>query len=156
MQAILNYIFVFLASILHGKTSLSVHKIAAWNRISKRPIERSLRKKYLFSKWANPGLFSFIFVLFQANNTIFTTNKYEKISSSSSIWWLDSNPWPPGHKSSPITTRPGLPPRNNMFCVAKMFFLEKKFFLWSFHASSNMDNHASRVTRSLSKMLPIS
>ena len=78
MQAILNYIFVFLASILHGKTSLSVHKIAAWNRISKRPIERSLRKKYLFSKWANPGLFSFIFVLFQANNTIFTTNKYEK------------------------------------------------------------------------------
>ena len=28
----------------------------------------------------------------------------------SSLWCWDSNPWPSGHESPPITTRPGLPP----------------------------------------------
>ena len=32
------------------------------------------------------------------------------MSSASSIWRRDLNPQPPEHESSPIITRPGLPP----------------------------------------------
>ena len=34
----------------------------------------------LFLKWANPGLFSFIFGLFKQTLQIFTTNRCEKMS----------------------------------------------------------------------------
>ena len=54
------------------------------------------------------SLFFVYFRSFQANSTIFTTNKCDKYASS--IWRRDSNPWPLKHESSPITTRPGLPP----------------------------------------------
>ena len=57
-----------------------------------------------------PASFSFIFGLFQKNNTIFTTNQCEKMSSPSSIRRRDSNPWPFESESPPLTTRPGLPP----------------------------------------------
>ena len=33
-----------------------------------------------FFKWANPGLFRLCFRSFQTNNTIFTTNQFEKMS----------------------------------------------------------------------------
>ena len=33
--------------------------------------------------------------------------------SISSIWCWDSNPQPLEHESSPVTTRPGLPPIHN-------------------------------------------
>ena len=42
--------------------------------------------------------------------TIFITNQSEKISCTSRLPSWDSNPRPPEHESSPITTRPGLPP----------------------------------------------
>ena len=49
-----------------------------------------------------------LFSVFQTNNTIFTTNQCEKCLSS--VWQWDSNPRPFEHESSPIITRPGLPP----------------------------------------------
>ena len=60
----------------------------------------------LFKKWAVPASFSFIFGLFQTNNTMFTTNQCEKISCPSSIRRRDSSPQPLEHESPPITTRP--------------------------------------------------
>ena len=53
-------------------------------------------------------LFFVYFRSFQTNNTTFTTNQCEKCPSS--IWSWDLNPQPFIHESSPITTRPGLPP----------------------------------------------
>ena len=50
-----------------------------------------------------------LFSSFQPNITSFTTNKCEKCPSSIRCW--DSNPRHSEHKSSPITTRPGLLPR---------------------------------------------
>ena len=66
-------------------------------------------------KWAIPSTFSFIFGLFQTNNTISTTNQCEKMSSPSSIRCRDSNPRPLDRESPPITTRPGLPPLRYLF-----------------------------------------
>ena len=63
-----------------------------------------------FFKWANPGLFFIYFRSFQTNTIIFTANQRGKMSCPSSIQSLDSNPQPLKHESSPITTRPGLPP----------------------------------------------
>ena len=61
----------------------------------------------LEKQWANPGLFFFFFVF-----SNFTTNMYVK-KCPSSIWCWDSNSRPLEHES-PITTRPGLPPREKM------------------------------------------
>ena len=63
-----------------------------------------------FFKWANPGLFFVFFGRFKQTLQIFTTNKYEKMISQSSIQHWDSNSRTLNHESSPITTRPGLPP----------------------------------------------
>ena len=49
------------------------------------------------------------------------------MSSPSSIWCRDSNPRLLEHESSPITTRPGLPP----YCWLMLF----RTFLWSIWAS---------------------
>ena len=58
---------------------------------------------------AQPGLFLFIYGLFK--QTIkFLQQMNVKKSCPSSIWHWDSNPQPLEHESSPITTRPGLPP----------------------------------------------
>ena len=56
-----------------------------------------------------PASLFIYFHSFQTNNTIFTTNQCEKCPSSKWLW--DSNPRPLEHESSPITTKPGLPPR---------------------------------------------
>ena len=53
-----------------------------------------------------------LFSSFQANITIFTANKCEKCPSSIQGW--GSNPQPSEHESPPITTRPGLPPVDNV------------------------------------------
>ena len=62
----------------------------------------------IFFKWANPGLFLIYFLSFQTNNTIFTTNQCKKYPCI--IQRQDLNRRPLKHESSPITTRPGLPP----------------------------------------------
>ena len=60
-----------------------------------------------FLKWPTPTYFSFIFGLFQTNNT----NQCEKMSKCpSSIRRWDSNLQPDKHELSPITTRTGLLP----------------------------------------------
>ena len=61
-------------------------------------------------KWANPGLFSFIFGLFKQTLKQFYNKSIWKMSIPSSIWCRDSNPRALDHESPPITTRPGLPP----------------------------------------------
>ena len=81
-----------------------------------------------FFKLANPGLFFVYFRSLQRNiNTIFTTNQCEQTSCQSSIQCWDSNPQPLEHESSPITTRPGLPPTA---------------YLWS--SSAFLQNNTSR------------
>ena len=54
----------------------------------------------------HPRLLFRLFSSFQANITIFTTNKCEKCPSSIQCW--DSNPQHLEIESPPITTRPGL------------------------------------------------
>ena len=62
--------------------------------------------RHSFSKkWAILGLFFVLYLSFQTNITIITTNKCEKCPSSIQCW--DSNPRLLEHES-PITTRPGL------------------------------------------------
>ena len=61
----------------------------------------------IYKNVPSPASFS-VFLSFQTNISIFTTNKYEKCPSS--IWCQDSNPRLSEHESPPITTRPGLPP----------------------------------------------
>ena len=69
-----------------------------------------------FFKWANPGLFLVYFLSFQSKNTIFSTNQCEKMSKCPfSIWHQDLNPQPYKHESSPINTRPWLPPHIIIF-----------------------------------------
>ena len=63
-------------------------------------------------KLAILGLFFVYFRSFQTNNTILTTNQCEKMSCPSSIRHWDSNPRPLECESPPITTRPGLPPKD--------------------------------------------
>ena len=74
-------------------------------------------KPTFLKKWAIPGPFFVYFWSFQTNTyTIFTTNQCEKMPMPSSIPCRDLNPWPLDHESSPITTRPGLPPTSNLLC----------------------------------------
>ena len=60
-----------------------------------------------FLKMGQPGLFFVLFLSFQTNITILTTNKCEKCPSS--IQRRDSNSQPSDYESPPLTTRPGLP-----------------------------------------------
>ena len=63
----------------------------------------------IFLKMGQPRpLFLFIFGLFRQTLQIFRTNICENFPSS--IWCRDLNPQPLEGESSPITTRPGLPP----------------------------------------------
>ena len=68
-------------------------------------------KFYLFLKnGPTPASFIVYFRSFQTNIiTNFTTNKCEKCPPSTRCW--DSNPRPLEHESTPITTRPRLPPK---------------------------------------------
>ena len=68
------------------------------------------RHMFFFKNGPSPASISFIFELFQTNNTIFTTIQCEQMSCPSSIRCRDSNTRPLDCESPPITTRPGLPP----------------------------------------------
>ena len=83
-------------------------------------------KMILFFKWPNAGLFFVYFRSFQTNNTIFTTNQCENFPSSIRCW--DLNPQPLEHKSSPIITRPGLPPEKMMILFGCRLLYLKFFF----------------------------
>ena len=74
-----------------------------------------------FKKWA------VYFLSFQTNNRIFTANQCVKMECPSIIQRWDLNPWPSEHESPPITTRPGLPPKKNIFLHVKHEWLPSKF-----------------------------
>ena len=108
-----------------GKTEDDETTTLTWNassEISLTPLWRLLFLK----KWPNPSLFFIYFRSFQTNNTT-PTNQCEKMSKCPSrIRRCDSNPWPYLRESSPITTRPGLPPLYGdclieMFCFMDLF-----------------------------------
>ena len=74
-----------------------------------------------FKKWANPVLFLFIFSLFKQTIQYLQQINVKKCPSSTRHW--DSNP----HESSPIATRPGLPPYFLLFVqllCAKIYAVE--------------------------------
>ena len=61
-----------------------------------------LQMSHILFKWANPGLFSFIFGLFRKSNTILMQINVKKMSMQ---YW-GSNPQPLEHESPARTTRP--------------------------------------------------
>ena len=79
----------------------------------------------------------------QSNNTIFTTNKCERMSSPSSIRHRDSNRWPLKHELSPITTRPELPSFVYLIvlCIIIIIIINFQLLAWSFklHHPVNID-----------------
>ena len=67
---------------------------------------------FFFNNGPTPASFIGYFLPFQANIiSIFITNICEKCPSS--IWCRDSNPRPLERESTPVTTKPGLPPRSS-------------------------------------------
>ena len=73
----------------------------------------------MFKNGPTPASFSFIFSFFQTNKQILQQINVKWRPSS--IWGQDSNPRPLKHESSPITTRPALPPRIWNVTVYKLF-----------------------------------
>ena len=66
---------------------------------------------FFFLNGPTRPLFRIIFGLFKQTSIHFLQkNQCENFLIPSSIWRRDSNPQPLNHESSPITTRPGLPP----------------------------------------------
>ena len=66
-----------------------------------------------------PGLFLFIFGIYQTNITFF--QQYNaKIIHPIAVWCWDSNPRPFDHESPPITTRPGLMPGRTFLLFAEV------------------------------------
>ena len=65
---------------------------------------RNVVLKVCLKKWANPGLFFIYFRLFKHTLQFLQQINVKKCPSSIRYW--DSNPWPFGHESPPITTRP--------------------------------------------------
>ena len=68
-----------------------------------------LKVQAVFFKMGQPRPLFVYFRSFQTINRIFTTNQCEKCQCIQ-FRLQDSNPRPFEHESSPITTRPGLPP----------------------------------------------
>ena len=105
---------------------------------------------FFFKNGPSPASISFIFELFQTNNTIFTTIQCEQMSCPSSIRRRKSNPRPLECESPPMTTRPGLPPmRRHMCCRAK----KKKNFsvsICQFMERPNYQTNFDIVPRELS------
>ena len=104
-------------------------------------------------KWANPSLFSFIFVF---SNTLGTSNRYVK-NCPSSILCRDSNSRPLEHESPPITTRPGLPPYDLFLCfyILKLYQLGvDRQTLWSNEEIALVRDH-NRPTSKLSVATPL-
>ena len=99
--------------------------------------------KILFFKWANPSLFYHLFSSFQKLITIFTTNKCEKCPSS--IRSRDLNSQLLEHESTPITIRPGLPPKVFQILTTSRWLLSKwlKYFLCKIFQSAWEKNESS-------------
>ena len=77
-------------------------------QLFRQPLIQCYLGRFL-KKWANPGLF----FIFQANNTIFSTNQCEKMSIQYTAPGFE--PQPLKHESSAITTSTGFPPINVRF-----------------------------------------
>ena len=67
--------------------------------------------KICYKNGPTPASFSFIIGLFKQ-----TIQFLQQINVKISIWHRDSNPQPFKHESSPITTRPRLPPLTCKVC----------------------------------------
>ena len=77
-------------------------------------VQCSVASKVIFlKKWANS--FSFIIGLFKKTIQFLQQMNVKKCPSN--IWRWDSNPQPFEHESSPMTTRPALPPSKVILCV---------------------------------------
>ena len=86
--------------------SYNLPTLKAVHRFKACPLPKIL---FYFLNGQSPASFSYIFGLFQTSiNTILQQINVKKCPSS--IWHRDSNPRPSERESSPITTRPGLPP----------------------------------------------
>ena len=108
---------------------------------------KSSSKSFIFFaksiKWANPSLFYHLFSSFQKLITIFTTNKCEKCPSS--IRSRDLNSQLLEHESTPITIRPGLPPKVFQILTTSRWLLSKwlKYFLCKIFQSAWEKNESS-------------
>ena len=76
-------------------------------------VRYSLKACHLFWKIYHTRTLFYLFSSFQTNITNFTQINVKICPSS--IQCSDSNPQPSEHKSPPITTRPGLPPKLAIF-----------------------------------------
>ena len=87
-------------------------------------------------KMGHPGLFFIYFWSFQTYiNTILQLINVKKCPSSIQRW--DSNPRPYKHESSPITTRPGLPPMMLLVFIANHLLRYIMFHFGSFFKLAN-------------------
>ena len=96
-------------------------------RAHKNRIKLTLSRKdhkYFFKKWPTLVSFSFIIVLFKQTLQFLQQINVKKCSSS--IWHQDSNSQPSDCESPPLTTRPGLPPRQDKVYL----ILSKKIRSW--------------------------
>ena len=81
-------------------------------RLTKYHIFTGYQLVFTFFKWAIPGLFLFIFGIFQKTLQILQQINVKKWSS---IWCWDSNSRSSESEPPPMTTRPGLPPKVSTF-----------------------------------------
>ena len=86
-----------------------------------RRFERQESEVRLFyKKWANPGLF-FLYLLVFFKQTLLFLQQINVKKCPSSKWHRDLNPRPLEHESSPMTTRPELPPNQVILFVLSLF-----------------------------------
>ena len=107
--------------------------IRKWVAGSRRPPRRRT-KAVSFKKWANPGLFYHLFLIFSNKHHYYFYNKYMWKKYRFNIWCRDLNPQPLARESPPITTRPGsfLPRSSTTVTTATttpMLSFVKKFFI---------------------------
>ena len=81
---------------------------------------RKARSDFFYKKWANPGLF-FLYLLVFFKQTLLFLQQINVKKCPSSKWHRDLNPRPLEHESSPMTTRPELPPNQVILFVLSLF-----------------------------------
>ena len=107
----MNYILYYSSQVptLQVRTFCHILRCLKNGKISKIGLRYSQR-----FKWVIPGLFFIYFCLFKQTLQFFATNICGKMLGPSRIWRRDLNQRHSEHESSPITTRPGLPPNGNL------------------------------------------
>ena len=97
--------------------SLSDHTTNVWWRRHKTSFAafKAYLNKYLIKNGPTPGLFICLFSFFSNKQFNFFNKLMWKMPCPSSIRRRDLNPQPLEQVSSPITTRPGLPPYLNRY-----------------------------------------